>query len=392
MASFSLDKYLEELKQLVNIDSGSKDPEGLSKIAGFFEEKYKNLGWNVERHTAADKPAPCLVITNTPAAKGNQTGENPINAEKQYDVLLLGHMDTVFDRGEAEKRPFRIEGNKAMGPGVADMKSGLLSLYYIIEGVRDNLGDLSVCILLNNDEETGSAFSKSLIRELAARSRCAFGMEPARENGSLVFERKGIADLRVEFFGRAAHAGVEPEKGINAIEAMGHWIVELHKLSKPEVGTTLNVCIASGGNKSNVIPDYASMRADLRFFDSSEVDRIRGKIEEMRRNPGPRDARAEYSLTINRPPMKATEKTRKLQELVEKAAEATGVSFEWTSTGGGSDGNFAAEAGIPVIDGMGPVGGGFHGQQEYLLIDSVEPRINLVKDVILRLKQYRENQ
>lgn len=365
--AFNLKQYLDELEYIVNIDSGSNTPEGTKKVASFFAQKYQELGWDVELIQLNNEIGPLLKINNKKNSHHN-------------DVLLLGHMDTVFPEGTVMERPFKIEEGKAYGPGVNDMKAGLLSMYYAIEKLQKD-GDLdesSVCILLNSDEEISSRYSNALIKEEAKKSKYAFILEPARTNGSMVNERKGLGRYFIHFEGVATHAGVEPEKGISAIEELGNWIVKLQQLTDFEVGTTVNVGVVSGGTGANVVADKAYAEVDLRVKKVEEAERIDGIIREMEGKPFVNGVKVKVKGGVTRPPMNPSAETLELCEKILDIAERMNIKAGWVATGGGSDGNFTAAEGVPTVDSMGPVGSGSHGSNEYIIIDTVEPRINLV--------------
>ncbi|SDY75526.1 M20 family metallopeptidase [Tindallia californiensis] len=373
----NIEKYLEELEYLVNIDSGSKYPKGTGKVADFFVKKYKEIGWEVEEIKLSDEAGPILKINN----KKNSD---------QYDVLLLGHMDTVFPVGEAKKRPFMIEGNKAFGPGVNDMKNGLLAMYYSIEHLQESekLRNTSVCVLLNSDEEISSRYSNTMIREEAKKSACVFVLEPARADGSMVNERKGVGRYFIEFKGRAVHAGVEPEKGISAIEELGNWIIKLQQLTNFETGTTVNVGVISGGTVANVVAEKASAEVDLRFKNTEEAEKVDRTIRKMQQDPFVKGVEVEVRGGVTRPPMNPSRETLRLCEKISAIAEELKIETRWITTGGGSDGSLTADEGVVTIDAIGPVGGGSHGAGEYILLDSIEPRMQLlIKSLELVLKR-----
>lgn len=369
---FDMNQYLKDLEQLVNQDSGSNFPEGTKKIADFFEEKFLKKGWVVKKHYFDNTIGPCLEIKNSD--------------KNEFDILFIGHMDTVFPVGTAEERPFCIKEDKAYGPGVIDMKSGLLSLYYGMKLLNlDEKNKPSFCIAFNSDEEISSKFSSQWLRDLAKRSKYAFVLEPARKNGALVLERKGLAKYKVEFNGVAAHAGVEPEKGISAINELGHWIVELSKLTNFDIGTTVNVGVVSGGTKSNVVAHKALGEIDVRFKLEEEGRRVESKLRELKENPRVSGIKVDIEKIGYRPPMNPSKKTRKLCKLVNEVGKGLGIDIIWASTGGGSDANSTAAVGTPSIDGLGPVGGGAHGISEYLELNTIEPRIRLLRGIIERI-------
>src|SRR6056297_28565 len=373
---FDLDEYLSDLETIVNIDSGSNDIKGISRVADFFEEKYKNIDFKVKKHFVGnDSDTGCsLEITNTNL--------------KEYDVLLIGHMDTVFPKGTAAERPFSIKGRRAYGPGVIDMKSGLLLIYYIIKAVESEVTEdpLSICVVLNGDEEIGSKNSRTLIKKKAENSKVSLVFEPGRANGDCVLERKGISGYKLKFIGRAAHAGVEPEKGINAVVELGNWILELDKLNNYEIGTSVSLNLIEGGTASNVIPAEATASLDLRFKSKEERKKVEDKLEELQNNPFVDGIKTEVVHRGMRPVMNPSQKTMRLWERVDKIAQKHGMNINWQATGGGSDANFTANQGVPSIDGLGPAGGEAHSVDEYLELDTIESRFKLAVDLLLSLK------
>jgi glutamate carboxypeptidase len=371
LKNFNLDKYLNELKQMVNIDSGSYDKNGVKKVNDIIKEKFKEIGFKVEEKYFNEKVAPCLQITNTD--------------EENYDVLILAHSDTVFKDGTVKERPFSMDGDKAYGPGVIDMKSGLLSTYYAVKNISDE--DMpKICIAVNSHEEISSIYSKDWMRELAKKSKICLVTEPARKNGELVNKRKGLARYNLEFIGKAVHSGIEPENGINAVNELGHWIVELEKFNDYENGTSLNVGIVKGGTAANVIPDNANCSIDIRFEGEDILEKIDKKMNEMKIKPFIPGVETKMERLGFRPPMNPTEDTKKLEKLILELAEKNNIKTSFVGTGGGSDANFSAIEGTPSIDGLGPVGSGTHGVNEYLEINSIEERIKLLRDIIIKIK------
>lgn len=371
--SFNINEYLQDLETIVNIDSGSSYPEGVGQVAQFFTQKYSKIGWSVKEHNLDQSIGPCLEITNGDSDK--------------FDILLVGHMDTVFPVGTVRKRPFTIKSTHAYGPGVNDMKSGCLLMYYALrtlhsEGVLENK---SICVAMNSDEEISSQFSRPWLEELSKKSSYVFVLEPARANGALVKERKGVGRYDIEFTGIASHSGVDHEKGRSAINELGYWITTLHDLTNYDLGTTVNVGMVSGGAAVNVVAEQAFAKVDLRIKDMKEAQRVEDTMNQLIANPKTPDIKVKVTGGMRRPPMNGTEETEKLCEFIEGVGREVGVKIKWAKTGGGSDGNFSAALGIPTIDGLGPVGGGSHSTAEYLEIDTIEPRFNLLKELIRRL-------
>lgn len=371
--NFSLGEYLKELEYLVNIDSGSFDPEGTAKIAAYFSKKFNALGWQVTSHQLDATVGPCLQVTN--------------HSTEEFDMMLIGHMDTVFTKGTAKERPFSIQGNRAYGPGVVDMKASLLSVYYAVKHL-DSLGLLkkaSVCIAFNSDEELSSKYSRPWLESIGAKSKCALVMEPARADGSMVNTRRGVGRYTIEFKGVPSHSGVAPEKGISAINELAHWIIALHGLTNYEKGTNINVGVVKGGTTPNTVAEDAVASVDLRMKDLAEVAKIEKTIQDLLVNPKTPGINVTVSGGVTRPPMNPTPATLELCKKVDEIAKHLGVDFQWIATGGGSDANITAALGVPSIDGLGPIGSLSHTVEEYLEIDSIEPRLQLLCELMAEI-------
>ena len=381
MEKFTLEQYLENLKYLVNFDNGSYTPEGTKRVADFFQEKFAAGGWKTKLYSlSTDKVGPCLQITNCDT--------------DDYDVLLLGHLDTVFPAGEAAKRPYHIDANGIVtGVGVSDMKGCLLSAYYALAELQNEhkIGAGKICFLLNSEEETGSMYSEKLIKEIAKHAKHVLVIEAARKTGDLVRERSGVADFDLTASGVSAHAGVAPQDGSSAINELAHWIIELHKQSDYAQGTSVNVGTIRGGAARNVVADAAYAEVDVRFKKESELQRIRDTFASLsKQHFTPGGAKVDYTFRLNRPPMNASAKTDKLCQAISGFGKELGISFGWVATGGGSDGNFTAVMGIPTVDGLGPVGAGGHSAKEWLDSKTVEPRMQLLKKTILYCLQEKK--
>jgi glutamate carboxypeptidase len=366
-------RYFQELKRIVNMDSPSNYPEGNARVARFLHERFADMGWHTIQHEFDPSIGPCLEVRNTQSSK--------------IDFLLIGHIDTVFPRGTCNDWPYTTKGNRAFGPGVGDMKSGSLLIYHVLSSLFKcgELTNISVCAAFNCDEEIGSRYSRPWLEALAQKSRRVLVLEGARADGSLVNERKGVGRYFVDFSGVAAHAGVEPEKGRSAIVEMAHWIVALDSLNNFEIGTTVNTGVVSGGTVPNMVADRASAKIDLRFKAPSEAVRVDKAIRELAANPKVPGVIARVDGGVTRPPMIPSEKTLKLCRDIEIVGAELGIPINWTSTGGGSDGNFSAALGIPTIDGLGPRSGRAHSPDEYMEIDSVEPHFRLLLEIIRRM-------
>lgn len=371
--SLNLNTYLQELETLVNIDSPSKNSEGTNKVADYFEEKFKQIGWHVSKKNVDDSVGNCLIITNKEA--------------ESYDVLMIGHMDTVFPVGTTATRPFSKDDKRLYGPGVNDMKSGLLYTYYAAKYLTENnlLDNKAICIIFNSDEEISSRYSRPLIEEWAKKSKHALVLEPARVNGALVNQRKGIGKYFIEFHGIASHSGVSPELGASAIHELCNWVVALNAMNNKEKGTVVNVGVISGGTSPNVVAEYARFEMDIRITGMEELEKIENLMKDMTKNPQTKNVTVTIKGGITRPPMFPSKQSLELCNLVDEVGKSLGIDIEWSSTGGGSDANFCSILGVPSIDGLGPISGNAHAINEYVEIDSIVPRFNLLVGIIEKI-------
>lgn len=369
----NLEHYIDELKTLVNVDCGTKTLDGVATVAGIMQLFWQAEGWHTEQIDLGDKVGPGVLVTNKPQAE-------------QFDVLLVGHLDTVFAPGTVAQRPLTQDETRLYGPGVSDMKSGLLNILWAMRGLdaADN-ARLSIAVAMNPDEETGSVYSHEWIGELAKRSRCVLVCEAARADGSLVKARKGMAGYQLTFSGVAAHAGNDPEKGRSAIVALVHSILAINGLADLARGTTLNVGVINGGSAGNVVADCASAELDVRFWENDEYDRVHQQLQALCAQGFLEGVTTSIVRVNHKPAMAASDETRALMQLVEKAGSEEGIAITWQAVGGGSDANHTAALGIPTLDGFGPTGAGFHSPAEWLEIASIEPRIKLLKRVVSML-------
>jgi len=369
--------YLADLERLVNIDCGSYTPEGVNRVADFVDERLTAIGAQVARTgggSAPDgRPLGDLVV-------GRLDGTGP-------RLLLIGHMDTVFEPGIAAERPFRTEGDKARGPGVSDMKGGLLAGLTALDALQAAGHRPSVTFVANPDEEIGSPFSGPVIRALAADHDAALVLECARANGDLVSARKGIADLEVAISGRAAHAGVEPEKGRSAILAAARMVEALHGLNGRWPSVTCNVGTIAGGTRPNVVADRCQLQVDLRAATAGEFADAEQALRELVATPHVADTSAELRVTASHPPMEKSPATGRLVDLAQAIAGELGFAVRDAATGGASDANTTASAGLPTLDGLGPIGGDDHGPAEWLDLASVVPRTSLLAGLVLRIDE-----
>jgi glutamate carboxypeptidase len=292
-------------------------------------------------------------------------------------VVLLCHHDTVWPEGTLARLPYRIDGDRVTGPGSYDMKAGIVEAAFALGHARPKR---PVVVLSTSDEEIGSASSRALIEETARQAVAVLVLEPAASGGAIKTARKGIADFILEVDGRAAHAGVEPEKGISAIEELAHQVLALKALAQPASGTTVNVGVVHGGTRPNVVAAQARAEIDVRFTRASEAERIVAAIQGLQ--PRLEGAQLRLSGGVDRPPMERSPGVVRLAQLAQRLAGDVGFSLTETSTGGASDGNFTAAMGVPTLDGLGPDGGGAHADSEHLLVESWLQRTQLLRLLI----------
>jgi glutamate carboxypeptidase len=302
------------------------------------------------------------------------------------NVLLLGHIDTVYTVGTAATRPVRVEGNKVLGPGVYDMKGCVLSSIYAIEALAAlNCEDFNeIRLLCVSDEEISVRHSTDLIWKACLGCHSVLVLEGARENGDLVSARKGGSWYKLSARGHSAHAGVEPEKGCNAILELAHQIVQFQSLHGWRKGVTINVGRISGGTATNVVPDYAEVCIDLRFHYKEDRLATEQRWHDMMQNkqvPG-------VTLTLeadidSRDPMVCTPGNLILAQRAQEIAQQLGFTVNHAATGGISDANYASDFGYPTLDGLGPIGGLDHSPNEYMELDSIAPRAALLAGLII---------
>ena len=355
------------LQEIVGMESPSFDKHLTDALVRSLGLRFAAIGGDV-RYIRAEKVGDHLIATFP-----GQTPEG---------VLLLGHTDTVWPAGEAKKRPFRIETGRAFGPGVFDMKAGIVLMWMAIDALRALGRELpkSITVLLVSDEEIGSSSSRAVTESEASKSTCVLVLEPSLPGGALKTARKGIGTFTVKAIGRAAHAGIDPASGVNAIEEIARQIIKLHRLNSPATGTTVTVGLVQGGIRSNVVPAEAAVEVDIRITSVEEADRITKTIQSL--SPELPDALLEIRGSINRPPMERTSQTAQLFQLAQRVAANLGFSVEEGSTGGASDGNFTSALGVPTLDGLGAVGGGAHAIDEWVDVESLPLRAALIAGLI----------
>ena len=367
-----LEAYLADLRVLTAIDSGSYDAGGVNQVNDWLEARLGALGFGVQRHANA--------------ALGDH-----LVARRQGDgtarILLLGHADTVYPPGTAAGRPLNIDSDRVRGPGVCDMKGGLLTGIYALEALHV-LGENAfgeVVFLTVADEEIDERTSIPLIRALGAEADVAFTLEAARADGSIVTARKTLRWATVEAFGRAAHAGVEPQMGSNAIVALARLVEKLDALNELVPGATVNVGIIAGGTVTNVVPEHARLRLDLRTWTHTDMQTLLDALAQTvdaQDVPGVRFVFSEDRFSAM-PGLERTPAVAELEALAIAIGSDLGFALRGAATGGVSDANLVAAAGTPVLDGLGPVGGLDHSPDEYIEYGSIVPRTALLAGLIM---------
>jgi glutamate carboxypeptidase len=303
-------------------------------------------------------------------------------------ILLMAHTDTVFAKGTAAARPFRITEGRAYGPGVSDDKGGIVAAVHVLKILRDlNFKDYArITVLLNTNEETGSRGTRALIEKLAKEHDVSLNLEAGRAGDGIVIWRKGSARLTIEVKGRAAHAGGSPEAGRNAAMELANQVLQVAKLGNPEKQTTVNVTVLQSGDRSNVIPDLAVAQADVRALVSEEFDRVEREAAAIARNnkliP---DTEVTATLVRSFPIMPQNAQTDALARMAQSIYGELGKTLKLEGSGGAADSSFAAGVFKPALDGLGIIGGNAHTDREYAEIASIPPRFYLLTRMVMEL-------
>ena len=376
---------LELLEALVNLDSGTWSPAGVNRVADAVQARLAAGGWAVERlpHQPGDglpRLGDLLV--------GRRRGALPVAAGGRR-LLLMAHMDTVFDDGCAAERPFRVADGRAYGPGVADDKAGLACGLAAVEALGDAGFDrfAELTLVCSPDEEIGSPFSKPVLERLAAEHDVGLGLEAARSNGALVTARKGIAAFELDVRGRAAHAGVRPEAGVNAVLEAAHKTVALQALNRRWPGVTCNVGVLRGGSRVNVVADRALLQVELRAATQAGFAAAEAEVARIVAAPAVPGALVAVRPLHRHRPMERTEAVAALAAAAKAVAAGLGFEVGEAATGGAGDANTTAAVGLPTLDGLAPIGGEAHGPAEWLDLASVVPRTALLAALLARLGQ-----
>ena len=373
-ASESKTELLSLLERLVNIDSGTGSEKGLDQVGAMVAAEVKKLGMRVEYSPAA---APAvgknLVATLTGTGKAR--------------ILLMAHMDTVFVDGTAAARPFRIQGERAYGPGVMDNKGGIVTAIYAIKLLQQMkfTNFAQITLMLNTNEETFSKGTRGLIETLAKQHDAVLSMEPGRPADGLVVWRKGSADLRIDVKGKSSHAGVAPEAGRNAAMEAAHQMLQMANLGDSSKATTVNFTVFKSGERPNVIPNAATVLGDMRVRQVDEFERVEKEMARLAEKKLIPDTEVKASVTRGMSPMPANPATEALAARAQLIYGELGLKLTMEGSGGAADANYASNTGAPTLDGFGIVGGGIHTEDEYAEMNSIAPRLYLLTRMLMEL-------
>jgi glutamate carboxypeptidase len=368
---------VKTLERLVNIESGTGDAEGIAAAGAMLEAELKALGFTVTRQKAA----------------GNVVGDNIVGRLKGRggkNRLLLSHMDTVYPRGMLAKAPFRVEGNKAYGPGIADDKGGVAVVLHTLALLKamDARNYATLTVLINGDEEISSPGARRFIERIGAQHDFVFSCEPtSTKHDEIALATSGIGNASLTVRGKSSHAGVAPEQGRNAIVELAHQIMQTRDLSDQARGIKFNWTLASGGATRNVIPDLASASADVRVQRVSDFDVIEPAFRERVKKQLIPDTKVEAGFERRRAPLQATDASRAMAKVAQSIYAELGrtLQVDESGNGGGTDAAFAALSGrAATLESFGLMGFGYHSsEEEYVELDSIEPRLYMLTRMVI---------
>jgi glutamate carboxypeptidase len=379
-----MEPYLDDLKAIVNIDSGTYTKPNVDRVGAYLQERFADFGFD----TSVDRQQ---------AYGDNLVATHKGNALNGARILLIGHMDTVFSDGEAQRRPFALSQRNgssiATGPGVLDMKSGLLigmyGLHLLIAAQEANYQ--SVTFICNSDEEIGSPGSKPLIESIAKKSDAVIVLEPGRAINHVVSSRRGSGQYRVEVRGVSAHAGVEPHRGRNAILELSYQVQAMQALNGTIPGTTLSVGVIRGGERTNVVPDFAYCEMDVRVSDQAGLQAIEAAMRRVASKTVLDGTQITLSGEMRCMPFERSRRNAQLVQLAKDAGSELGLKIEDLGSGGASDANTTSVLGIPTIDGLGAGGGLAHNPNEYIDLDYLPVRIALLSGLVQKIGAFYQS-
>ena len=372
---------LAALREMVDTDGGSYDKAGVDAVGAQVRRFFEAHGIPVET-VPREKYGDCLkarVETGDGSAAANRG-----NARRT--VVLMGHRDTVFPKGEPERRPFRVEGGRAYGPGVADMKAGLVMNMFVLAAFKRFGGAPAPLLgLFTGDEEIGSPEGREVIESVAREARAVFNSEPGRPSGGIVTGRKGGVFTFFEIEGKAAHSGGNFEAGVSAIEELARKVQALHAITDLKRGVTVNVGLVNGGQSVNTVAPYATGQIDLRYVERPDRDEAMGRIHEIVGRSFVPGTRAKLSIRGEFLPLTQNPASARLFESYREAAGESGMEVRGEFSGGCADSGFTAAVGAPTLCSVGPIGGKAHSPDEYLEVGSMVPRAQALARAILRI-------
>ena len=372
---------LAELERMVNTDGGSYDKPGVDAVGAQIRRFLEGHGIPVEV-VPGERHGDCL------KARVEGGGALAASGNARTGIVLMGHRDTVFPKGEPERRPFRIEGGQAFGPGVADMKAGLVMNMFVLAAFRQFGGAPGPLLgLFTGDEEIGSPEGRAVIEATARQARVVFNSEPGRPSGGVVTGRKGGVFSAFEIEGKAAHSGGNFEAGVSAIEELARKVQAIHALTDLKRGITLNVGLVSGGQSVNTVAPWAAGQIDLRYVEPADRDEVMEKIHGVIARSFVPGTRAKLAIRGEFLPLTQTPASARLFEAYRAAAGESGMDIRGEFSGGCADSGFTAALGAPTICAVGPVGGKAHSPEEYLEVATLVPRAQAMARAILRLDQ-----
>ena len=364
------------LERIVNIDSGSYDLAGVDAVGEAIQAHLKERG--IETEVIPRPHAAFCLTAKVDAASGS---EGP-------SILMMGHRDTVFPKGEAAKRPFSIKGDKAFGPGVADMKCGLVMNCFVAEAFHRHGGhDRPIRLLFTSDEEIGSPSSKAVIEAMARGASVVFNSEPGRPNGNIVTRRKGAWFSTLKVHGVAAHSGSAHEKGASAILALCRKVEALSAMTDYQSGLTVNVGLIEGGQSANTVPPFAKASLDIRYRSKESLPDIKAMVEAIIKRTDVERTQGEIEDPVIFPPLEATAANQALFERYANVSAKLGIEVGEEHSGGAADSGFTSALGVPTVCAVGPIGEKGHQQDEAVHLDTLVPRAKAVAATILDLAE-----
>lgn len=359
------------LRELVLLESPSNDKTAMDQFGQRVRQELEALGGEIQVFPQSEAGDSLAFRFNRQLASGSN------------GLLMLCHMDTVYNLGTLARQPFRDEGERILGPGVLDMKGSITMLLTVLRLFHEAgmWPSQPITALFTPDEEIGSLTSRPVIEALARQATAAFCMEPALASGALKTFRKGTGDIEINVRGVAAHAGIDHAHGRNAIEELAHHILAAQRLTNYDTGTTVNVGVVRGGTRGNVVPDEAYALIDFRVTQEAETRRLEQWVNNL--SPVIDGTRLSTTFSVNRPPMPRDATMVQAFDKARAIGHAIGLDLKEGSTGGGSDANFVAPLGIPVLDGLGGIGDGEHSEREFIFTDSMVERSALLAAILL---------